>query len=236
MRFQSLLLILALAVVAAKLPSYVRQQAPLPADTPSAEEDADEDELMAFAERRAASAGVELTPQHRAAIRAATSKSEMIRNPVLDKLLSMPKRPSLGRAFSARGSVVAETLEPFAGAIRILLWAALAIIFISYAASAFLGLTGLTRFVSKVGHRLASLWLVWLSVVAATLLVLAKVDIWASLPGDGQLAAVLILLASAGALKSLDHNAPVWNSTVTGLATPIAVSLLVLGYLRFLAA
>ena len=111
-----------------------------------------------------------------------------------------------------------------------LLWASCVGLVLLAALVLVLDMKGLSRLLCGVVHSLSGRWLWAVSIGALGAFLSMKVNLWASLPSELWVAPSVGLLMSAGLLRTLDMNAPVWNGTFTSLLAPLASCGIILGW------
>lgn len=91
-----------------------------------------------------------------------------------------------------------------------------------------MGRIGWSRGLSDFGYGWGVRWLLLLSVGAAAVSLLTRSNAWALVPRELIVPPLIWILASAGTLRLVDMNYPVWNSVFQGTLAPLASMGLVL--------
>lgn len=155
-------------------------------------------------------------------------KDKVIRNPLIDSLLGMGKgtgaraAPALPLTPPSRTDVLRwrPSKEAAAWLSSAATWGLAALLTIAVVL-AIVDLKGAARALAGACHWVTGNWLILLSGAGLGLRYAWRVDVWGLLPGEFCWAPAAAVLASAGILRVLDMNEPVWNKTVLALAAPV---------------
>lgn len=157
--------------------------------------------------------------------------ADVYANPLIASLLKSGKsRPQdIGQDWKAQVVDIYRTLESHQAKLVGVVWAVPSLLLIGAAFYYLTGSRAEARAATRLCHGLLAKWLIALSAVALVTHFTLGANIWASVPVDLWKVPIGGLLVAAGLHKSLDLNAPVWNSTLLCLLCPLGSCLLVLG-------
>jgi hypothetical protein len=175
-----------------------------------------------------------LSAEQRQLIADASPEAKELASPLMTAMVKASKTGG-AKELDAKRSVLAayRAYQQNQAEILGIIWAAPALLLFLAGLLLLFGAKGASRVLAELCFSLSSKWLLLLSVGAAALYAVAKVNLWTALPHDLWGVPVAALLVAGGMLRIADFNYPVWNSTIGALIAPLLSCLIIVGCGRF---
>jgi hypothetical protein len=176
----------------------------------------------------------QLTAEERQLAAEFSPQSQVLTTPIMGAILQASKSRGVSQLDASRWLLAAyQTFQQNQALFISVVWAAPAALLLPAGLLLALGFKGGTRFLADHCLSLSTWWLLALSAATAALFVAAKVNLWTTLPHDLWAVPAAAVLFSAGLLKLVDVNFPVWNAAFGALGAPLLSCVFILGFDRF---
>ena len=221
-RWISLLFLLVLGASAAGLPPHIQKLLrvlPFPNVTrtsvelpsPVEKNPAFNDEVSRLLSKTSPAMDVKMTPLMR-------SLSTRSNEPDFDALRNAA-RVKVGGFYQANREALSDWV-----------WGVPALILLASFLCLILGQKGYARFLGRACFSLCRVWILGLSLITVLCFTLWQVNAWGLLPPGFWISPILSVLVSAGLLRLLDMNFPVWNATLMSFLSPLIACAIMLAW------